>query len=122
MSALLDQAEAICTLLRGYRFACTSEAQLQEAIATVLSDAGYHVVREKHLSRKDRPDFDVDGIAIEVKDDGSLTEVVRQLFRYAEQPAVKVLVLVTTRSKHTQVPDTICGKPTRLVHIIGALA
>ncbi len=118
----LDQAEAICTLLRSYRFACTREAELQDAIERVLVDAGYPVVREKRLSRKDRPDFYVEGVAIEVKVDGSLTEVVRQLFRYADHPAVQALVLVTPRSSHTRVPSTICGKPTRLVHIIGALA
>jgi hypothetical protein len=118
----LDQAEAICTLLRGYRFSCTREAELQDAIERVLVEAGYPVVREKRLSRKDRPDFDVEGVSIEVKVDGSLTEVGRQLFRYAEHTAVQVLVLVTTRSSHTRVPDTICGKPCRLVHIVGALA
>jgi hypothetical protein len=117
----LGRADAICALLGGYRFACSNEAQLQQAIEELLRQAGYQFMREKHLSRKDKPDFDVGGVAIEVKVDGSLTDVLRQLSRYAEQPAVDVLVLVTTRATHARVPTSMGGKPIRLVHLVGAL-
>lgn len=118
----LVRAEALCEVLRGYRFSYNNEARLQQAIESVLREHGYAFVREKRLSRKDRPDFDVEGIAIEVKVDESLTVVLRQLFRYAQQAAVQVIVLVTTRASHTRVPEAICGKPVRIVHIVGALA
>jgi len=118
----LVRAEALCEVLRGYRFRYDNEARLQQAIERVLQEHGYAFVREKRLSRRDRLDFDVEGVAIEVKVDESLTVVLRQLFRYAQQDAVQALVLVTTRSSHTRVPDTICGKPVRIVHIVGALA
>ena len=118
----LVRAEALCEVLRGYRFSYDNEARLQQAIERVLQEHGYAFVRERRLSRRDRPDFDVQGVAIEVKVDESLTVVLRQLFRYAQQDAVQALVLVTTRASHTRVPDTICGKPVRIVHIVGALA
>jgi hypothetical protein len=118
----LARAEGLCEVLRGYRFSYNSEARLQQAIEAVLREHGYAFVREKRLSRRDRPDFDVEGVAVEVKVKHSLTVVLRQLFRYAQQPAVQALVLVTTCSSHTQVPDVICGKPVRIVHIVGALA
>jgi hypothetical protein len=119
----LERADCVCALLRGYRFSSTGEAELQRGIDKVLTDAGLQVQREKHLSRKDRPDFLVqDGVAIEVKIDGSLTAVMRQISRYATQPAVLAIILVTTRATHAvRMPESFCGKPVRVVHLAGAL-
>jgi hypothetical protein len=119
----LERAAAVCALLGAYRFRAVNEAELQRGIETVLVEAGYKFTREKHLSRKDRPDFLLeDGVAIEVKIDGSLTAVMRQLSRYAEQPTVAVIVLVTTRATQAvRIPQEFCGKPVRVVLLAGAL-
>ncbi len=119
----LERATAVSVLLSGYRFAFTDEAMLQRGIAEVLTGAGYVVKREKRLSRKDRPDFMVeDGVAIEVKIDGSLTSVMRQLSRYAENVTVGAIVFVTTRATQAlRVPKEFCGKPVRTVLLAGAL-
>ena len=119
----LERAAAVSALLGAYRFSAVNEAELQRGIETVLVEAGYEFTREKHLSRKDRPDFLLeDGVAIEVKIDGSLTAVMRQLSRYAEQATVAVIVLVTTRATQAvRIPQEFCGKPVRVVLLAGAL-
>jgi hypothetical protein len=119
----LVRAAAVCKLLLSYRFRAVNEAELQHGIAAVLVEAGYTFTREKHLSRKDRPDFLLeDGVAIEVKVDGSLTAVMRQLSRYAQQATVSVIVLVTTRATQAvRIPQEFCGKPVRVVLLAGAL-
>lgn len=119
----LERAERVCTVLRGYRFACHRELELQQAIAELLTKEGISNRREKHLTRKDRLDLWLDdGVIIEVKIDGSLSDVLRQLSRYAERPTVSVLILVTTRAMHaTRMPGSMCGKPVRTVHLSGGL-
>jgi len=96
---------------------------LQRGIYGVLVEAGHIVQREKRLSRKDRPDFMLEGgVYVEVKVDGSLTNVMRQLSRYAEQPSVSAIVFVTTRATQaSRVPSEFCGKPVRVVLLAGAL-
>lgn len=117
--ALGAQIEQIGQLLRSHRFQCSRELELQQAVYTVLREANLQVVREKHLSRRDRPDFIVGGaIAIELKIDGGLTEILRQVSRYAQLPGIQAVILVTTRQMHAlQMPDCLCGKPVRVVHL-----
>lgn len=97
-------------LFDNYRLACRTEAQLQEAIAACfdLHKVGY--IREFRLTEKDRPDFMVGKIAVEVKINGSCSEVTRQLHRYAEHPDVEDLLLITTCSKHMRLPGHLNGK------------
>lgn len=119
----LERAEAVCRLLGGFHFRFSCEADLQRGIYRVLHEAGYTFQREKHLSRKDRPDFLLqDGVAVEVKIDGSLTNVMRQLSRYAELPSVSALVFVTSRATQAlRVPKEFCAKPVRVVLLAGAI-
>lgn len=117
--------DAIQAALRGYRFQCAHEFVLQEGIARVLAREGIAYQRERQLGR-DRVDFFVgsepfpEGIAVEVKIDGSLSEVTRQLHRYAAHPDVVALVLVTTRSLHCRMPREMRGKPLAVVHLEGS--
>ncbi len=55
------------------------------------------------------------GIGVEVKTQGALNAVIRQLHRYAHYPEVTELVLLTTRRRHGQVPRELNGKR---VHVI----
>jgi hypothetical protein len=83
----------------------------------VLSQAGIEHQREVSLTPKDRPDFMVGGVAIELKVDGSAPEVTRQLMRYVQHPDVTGVVLVTTRQRHMCMPATMQGKPVRCLFV-----
>lgn len=83
----------------------------------MLSQAGIEHRREVFLTPKDRPDFMVEGVAIELKVDGSAPEVTRQLMRYVQHPYVTGVVLVTTRQRHMCMPPTMQGKPVRCLFV-----
>lgn len=106
-------ADDVVGLLSTRRFRFTCETDLQNAIAETLPTAK----REHRLSERDRADFLVDGVAVEVKVDGSLGAVTRQLFRYARHETVKAIVLVTSRAKHLRMPRSMVGKPVRTVFV-----
>lgn len=105
----------------------TNEIELQDALATVL---GLHPLeREVPLtdgrSRIDMVVTDLLGseiavTGVEVKVDGSLADVLRQLHRYAGCTELDELVLVTTRSKHHRIPATIGARqiPLHLVSLV----
>lgn len=112
----MDQVESA---LRGHRFSWASEEDLQRGVELVLLAGGIRAEREHQLGRAGRVDFFVPieaerGIAIELKTQGGLGEVLRQLHRYAECPIVAGVVLVTTSLRHC-VPAELLGKPARRV-------
>lgn len=76
--------------------------------------------REVVLTARDRPDFMVGPLAIELKVKGSPADVARQLMRYAEHPSVGAILLVTTRSSHRAMPAQMCGKPVRVLYLMGS--
>lgn len=94
------------------------ELALQDAIAGVLSEHGFTFSREARLTTSDVIDFLVDRAGLEVKVDGSLSDVTRQLHRYAQSDRVSELLLVTTRSKHRAMPASLSGKPVRVLHLL----
>ncbi len=99
------------------RLTSPNEAGLQRAIAELLDSGGYTFEREVVLSPRDRLDFLVmepeqqRGAAIETKIDGGVSALLRQLSRYTEHDRVTALIVVTTRSRHTNLPSTLGGKP-----------
>lgn len=108
-------ADRITSLLRTFTFRFQSEGELQDGIAAVIGEAGFAFKREYQLSRWDRPDFLVGGVAIEVKIDGSLANLIRQLHRYAGFNEVDSLIVVTNLSRLADLPETLNGKPVMLV-------
>jgi hypothetical protein len=129
----------LTTALEGWRFNYDNEAELQEGIAQALDEAGVRFRRERQLGR-DRIDFYIPfpstdttravlrhalpfrgpdpeerGIGVEVKAQGSVAAVQRQLHRYAQRPEVTELVLLTTKRRHGQVAREMMGKR---VHVI----
>lgn len=78
-----------------YRYG--SEVQLHAAIAKVLDQAGYAYTHEHILDAKNRADFWLDGLVIEVKVDGTLAEALRQCDRYQKLPQVTGLLLASTQ-------------------------
>jgi hypothetical protein len=102
----------IVKILQRYRFACATEDELQRGIALALGGEPWR--REVRLTPMDRPDFflESDGIVVEAKIKGSFGNTLRQLDRYASLPAVKGIVLVTTRSVQAlRMPYMLQGKP-----------
>ena len=118
----LNTLDRLLKALPAHRYAYANERQLQDGIERVLTAAAVAFVREARMSRSDRPDFLIaPGIALEVKVDGSLSLVTRQLFRYAQLVDVHTIVLVTTRMQHRQFPAELDGKPVHVVHLIGSV-
>lgn len=111
------------------RFRFTDENELQEGLHTALGEDGHRFLREVILSPRDRIDLLEAGvnlpggaIGIEVKIAGTLGEISRQLARYAEQPRIGALILVTAKMQHTglRAAQLTHGKPFRLVYVGGA--
>lgn len=99
----------------------SSEAALQACIADAFATIGDNLryVREWRLSPRDRPDFGVwrfdametTSIAVEVKCKGGLSDLTRQVYRYAEHEAVAGILVVTTRNLHRGLPTVVLAKP-----------
>lgn len=125
-------------LLHSYRFNFTNEEELQRAVQAVLTEEGVSFVREYEITYaatparqqeadgavleksrpagKDRIDFLVGDIGLEIKIGFSYAEVVRQLHRYAAAPEIACLMLLTSRLQHTM-PKEISGKTLCTVNI-----
>lgn len=118
----MPTANSIVYTLRRSAFRFSNETELQEGIAIALGRAGIQHRREVVLTKRDRIDFLVDDIGIEVKVDGSITLLTRQLYRYAKLPEVSSLVVVVTRMRLANLPPEINGKPVFVVRVIPAFS
>ena len=108
---------AIAAVLRQNRFVTQCEDELQQAIASVLTSSSIGFSREKSLSREDRPDFLAGRVALEVKVDGSLTQVTRQVHRYVQSEDVDGVLVVTTKQRHRALPREMNRKPVRVLYL-----
>jgi len=116
-------ANDLCRELYSTRFRYHSEKELQRGVSLVLDSLGIPYKPEFPMTPRDRIDFLVGDIGIECKSDDSkggtsLAAVTRQLFRYAQSPLVKELILITTLSKHKNLPKTMNDKPLYIVHLL----
>ena len=116
-------AHEICKALYSTRFRYHNEKELQRGVSLVLDDLKLSYPPEFLMSPRDRIDFLVGDIGIECKSDDSKggtspSAVTRQLFRYAQSPLIKELILLTTMSKHKNLPETINEKPVYVVHLL----
>ena len=112
----------LAAILAKYRFTCSSEAELGDAIARALTENGVAFEREAHLAPGDRIDFLCGAVGIELKTEGPVTAVFRQLQRYAKQDQVAEIVLATSRVSHAAVLSaqrTLAGKPLHVVRLSG---
>lgn len=116
-------AAAISAAIKAHRFNATSEEDLQRGIGEALTGAGIEHEREVRLTARDRIDFMVEAIGVEVKIGGGISALTRQLLRYAQVERVAELVVVSTRLQLSlQVPRDLNGKPVSVVTIMGGLA
>jgi hypothetical protein len=102
------------------RFRYVNEIELQDSIETLLTGWGLPFAREFILSPKDRIDFLVGTLGLEVKIGSSLAAVQRQLWRYAADPRITALILITSKSAHKRMPASISEKPIYVVHLINS--
>ncbi len=118
-SPKIDQ---IATQLRGWSFVSVSvESPLQYEVSHVLTAMGHEHRREYRLNSRSRIDFFLPEhrIGIEVKVAGKFGEVMRQIQRYNECEQIKGVILLTSRSRHTGIPEMLADKPVRVVFIGG---
>ena len=92
------------------------EYDIHAAVADALAAAGLAYVHEYRLGPRNRIDFLVGRVGIEVKKGRPATsDLTRQLRRYLAADALDGLIVVTQRV--TAVPGEICGKPVMLVSL-----
>ncbi len=116
-------AEAIVTLLTRNHYRYSDETQLQHQIAQLLGGHGHTVSREVVLDRRSRIDLVVDSrIGLEIKVDGPVADVARQLQRYASTGSLRALVLATTCARHMQLPERVGGLPILVAYLPPLLA
>ena len=88
----------------------------RNAVAEALTEAGLAYEHEFRLGPRNRIDFRVGRVGIEVKKGRPATSLLTgQLRRYLESDALDAVIVVTQRV--TRVPDTLCGKPVVLVSL-----
>lgn len=111
MSPALSAGQ-VADLLDGYRFRGLCEDDYQRSIETVLTDAGVSHRREVQLTARDRIDFMVEAVGVEVKTQGSAVNLLRQLGRYAQHPDVEELLVVSTVTRLVRgLPAAVHGVP-----------
>lgn len=115
-------SQQLCTLLYNTRFSFSNERDVQNGVELLLVKNLQSYIREAILTSNDRIDFLLEpGLGIEIKVDGSLSSVTRQLWRYSKLESITELILVTTKLQHTQLPADINGKPLSIVHLLNSM-
>lgn len=107
--------------LRSYRFRWHNEASLQKAVHLALKSGPWKVEREHRLSASDRVDFHLTSanglrLAVELKVQGDMESVQRQVARYAASTKVDGVLLVSTSNRLAMgLADTASDKSVRSV-------
>lgn len=107
--------------LAQYRYRFDTEADLQAKVEAALKAIGVDYERELVLDPKNRIDFLVGGIGVEIKTNGALNEVTRQVHRYLGFEAIGSLLLVTTKVTHKRLVRTMQGKELDVLVVGGFL-
>lgn len=102
--------EQIVDLIERARVDLSTETLAQRGLARIFAAAGLDARAEVRLSDKDRIDFMIGRIGLEVKTGHSRRTILRQLERYAKSEEVDSLILVTSIAFPTTNPP-IEGKP-----------
>ncbi len=113
-------AQQITAAFGRQRIAAPNEFALQDEVEKRLASLQVPYARERtleHLSggRKNRPDFEAGGAAIEVKLRAPFGPTIRQLNRYAGAEAVSEIILVSVRAHGF--PAEIAGKPLSVIQL-----
>lgn len=109
--------DRVLACLHAHRFAHANELELQDAIAEAFEAWSIPFEREVRLNARDRLDFLVGVVAVEVKVQGSRSDLLRQLHRYTESTRVWSIVVASTRAIHRLPELCINEKPVRVVYL-----
>jgi len=104
----------------GLSCAVADEAGLSAIVRARLESAGFEFRAEVALDgdKRNRIDFVVDGVGLELKIDGSPAAVLRQLDRYSAAAELSAVVLITTRRAHLRgLPNELRAKPVAAFHV-----
>ncbi|POA45532.1 hypothetical protein C1893_23030 [Pseudomonas sp. MPR-ANC1] len=111
---------ALATHLGRYAYRYGDEIQLHERIAQVLTLHGFEFERERVLDARNRADFWLDGLVIEVKVGGGLSEALHQVGRYIKLPDVTGVILAGTprwAGEALQSPPVWLDKPFQMLRL-----
>lgn len=120
MATILVRLTSISSALLDRQWRRASELSIQDGIEDVLKALCLTFEREARIGEC-RPDFLVDGIAIEAKVGGSLAALTRQVHRYVQLNSVRAVVVATTKRTHGLLPAQMNGKPVQCVVLPGSL-
>lgn len=96
------------------------ESGLSAIVRRRLVSGGFDFAPEVCLDgdKRNRIDFVVGRVGLELKVDGAPAAVLRQLDRYAKAEQLDAVVLVTTRRSHLRgLPAELRGKPIAAFHV-----
>lgn len=109
--------ETLHMALAGHAVTTDNEAELSDAVRRLLDARGIRYETEVRLDARDRLDFLVGTVAIELKVKGSLAALLRQLDRYARHERIDSLLVATTLRRLTYLPAALHGKRIEAVHM-----
>ena len=108
--------------LKRFRFRHGDEKELQAGIESALRRGGWEFEREVRLSATDVVDFLVDEtIGLEVKIGGTLSDLTRQLHRYALHERIGSLFVVVGQQRLARLPATLNEKPLGVLSLMRGL-
>lgn len=124
--AIMAIPSLVESTIKGTKFRFSSEKDLQDGLEKLFLMKPFIYSREVDLGVESRIDFLLDEdtsmpLGIEVKVDGSLSAVTRQLHRYAQSPKIGQLMLVTSKMQHDHMPREMNGKQIYVVHLGGSV-
>lgn len=121
-----DNVQEIAAFLRSWRYNFGTERELQAGIWQLLQTewpgaSGWQ--RERVLADIGRIDFyhPPTGIGVEVKIDHALSALTRQVHAYAQHEDIHGLVVVTSKTRLTRLPESMNDKPIEVVCLIGSI-
>lgn len=113
--------ENICKVFSAYRYNFQDEVTLQDGMAIALERHNIAFEREVRLDAKNRPDFMIGKVAVEVKIKGTFAEFLRQADRYLSLDQITALIVVGTPKWMPAVPTEMRGKPIYTVRLMSSL-
>lgn len=110
--------DRIVEVLSACTFRYARETQLHLGIEQALRASGFDPRPEVRIVGG-RIDFIVGTTGIEVKVKGTAADLATQLARYSAEASLDSLLVVTTRTRHREVPRDLNGKPVRVLLLGG---
>lgn len=116
VQGLRGMPKLLCAL-RNLTVITDKEEALQDAVRVRFQQLSVRFVEQVAVDKQNRFDFAHEGIVIELKVNGGLPALTRQIDRYAALDVVSEVCVVTTKRQHLRLPVEIRGKPVRVVWV-----